>query len=127
VSRGGAPSSRLKKAVGFAICRLREDVPDPYLPLAEIKVCAVCGRDVWVAPSTLKVTASDRWAVVCTYDAGRFKHLFTPEGRVLQPHSAADELDSRAELFAAANGIEPSQVAFALPEELSWMYERGLV
>jgi hypothetical protein len=119
----------LADGLAFAVCPRREDVPDPMLATAQIRTCDTCGKDVWVAPSTLQVIAATdrRWSIVCSHDLGRYKHLLEPGSHVPNPPSALRELAARVDGFAAARGIGPQEVILGLPPELLWLEERGVL
>lgn len=128
MSRAGAPSRRLRRLRGIAICPLVEDLYARsdfvcVLPGWQERPCAVCGRTVSVSASLLPLL-SRGWAAVCSHDAGRFKRMLTHR---IEPPGVAAERRQLVERFAAIRGVDPAAVGQTLPEELSWLYERGLV
>jgi hypothetical protein len=126
VSRGGAPSQRLKSVAGLIVCPLASEFAnrDYAVPVpGSVEVPrAVCSRPVNLSPS-MQTMRSRGYVPVCTHDLGRFKHVLTH--RVHAPGEAV-EISALKTSFAARHGGSAADVVQTLPPELAWLEERGL-
>lgn len=116
MSLGGRPSTRIRNVRGIAICPRMADLAtrgEPPVAGNVVRPCLVCFEPCSTAPSTRHMTERHGYAVVCSHDAWRFKHLLTD-----------DEIRGSVEAFARRHGADPSEIERVLPPELAWLEAR---